>query len=437
MARDSGPLDDSAQVQFTGFLGVNNVANETNVPKNQFREAVNVDIDPSGSIIRRSGFTSRLSHVGKNQVWAGQLFPYMLYVQDGSIKALDANLNAAATLASVDSSTPVTFWEVNGNVFFSDDSRIGLITPDLTVHPVFATNPTQQPAVAVTSSSGLPGGNYQLAMTYIDALGRESGTDIARQGTVPEGGGLQLTFPTAPSDAVTKRVYLSYANGEDLFLVGQYPAGLSSALVGPTHQTKKLATQFFEPMDAGHIIRTLNARLFVAHVNRIQFSQALRYGQMSRDDNYIVFKGRIRMMEPVSEATAGTGLFVSDDKRTYFLGGAEPEGFSQVVAYPYPAVEGTSIQVPGSYLGLSVTTLVPYWLATNGVFCIGQPNGQVAPMSETYALAPRAQSGTSFVRDVAGIHQILTNLAGLGGAQVAAASDSAVARVVRNGVVVQ
>lgn len=431
-------LDDKSQFQLSGWLGVNNVADETNIPKQQLREAVNVDINSGGTVLRRDGYTNVVNAPGTNQIWSGVLFPYLLHVHNGAIKALDANLNTAATITTLTSSEPVSFWEVNGNVFFSDDSSIGLITSDLELLPVYTTNPSQQPAVTtVSGSGGLPAGNYQLAMTYLDILGRESGTDIARQGAVLEGGGLQLTFPAAPSDAVLKRVYLSYADGEDLFMVGQFPANIGSALVGATHRSAKLHTQFFVPMQAGHIIRSLNARLLIAHHNIITFSETLRYGQMSPDDNYLTFKGRVRMLEPVSEATNGTGVYVSDDKRTYFLGGAEPAKFVQVVAYPYPAVEGTSVQVPGSYFGLSVTTLVPYWLATNGVFCIGQPDGSVLPMSETYALAPKAQNGTSFIRDISGVRQILTNLNGLGGAQVAAASDSAVARVERNGVVVQ
>jgi hypothetical protein len=432
-----GPNDRSLnRNQIEGWLGVNNVLSETTLPKDYLRQATNVDLDNQGKPQRRRGYTARFGDPGKNQIWAGARFPYLLHANNGTLFAVDQN-EVATSLTPVVQTDPLTFCEINDNVFWSDGSTLGLITPTLDLFPAYTPNPTQQPAVAVLSSGGYPAGHYQVAMTYVDALGRESGTDVARQGDVPEGGGLQLTFPVVPADVVFKRVYVSTMDGEDLFLVRQFPAAVSSAVLGPLKRSSPLRTQFTEPMMAGHILRYFNTRLYVAQHNRIFNSEPLRYGQFAPVDVYFTFRGRVRMLEPVGEAQQGSGLFVSDEKRTYFLDGAEPKAFQQKVAYPYPAVEGTSTSCPGTYLGLDVTTLVAYWLATNGVFCIGMPGGLVVPMSETYALARQAQAGVSYIRDIAGIRQIVTNISGLGGAQLAAATDSVVGRVERNGVVVQ
>lgn len=430
-----GPSD-ARKVEFNGWSGLNNVLSEVGLPKEFLRQATNVDIDNQGKPQRRDGYT-QISSVQTRSLWSGRLFPYMLYASNGQIYATNSPPTAAA-VAAVNTDGIVSYCEVNGNVFFTDGSKLGLLTADLVEHPAFTSNPYAQPMCVASANGGLYAGNYQVAITFVDILGRESGTTIANQVQVAEGGGINLAFTTIyPADAVTMRVYRTDANDDVLRLVRQVPAATPVMSLGMDERVQQLMTQFLEPMQGGDIVRYLNGRLFVSLYDTIYFSEALRYGQALPQGAYLKVKGQVRMMEAVGEAQKGAGLYVSDDARTYFLSGPEPAQFEQIVAYPYPAVAGTAVVVPGSYLGLDVTTNVVYWLASNGVFCVGQPGGQVVPMSEKYALATQAQSGVSFTRDLAGIRQIVTNTNGLGGPQLAAATDRAVAQVMRNGVVVQ
>ena len=90
--------------------------------------------------------------------------------------------------------------------------------------------------------------------------------------------------------------------------------------------------------------------------------------------------------------------------------------------------------VPGSVFGLETTAPVAYWLARNGVFCLGLPGGQVIPMKEeSLALPVDAERGAAAVLLFDGIRQVLASTFG-GLPNTAAASDSADVTVRRNGV---
>lgn len=431
-------LNDKGVVKIGGWDGVTNTIEETSLPISSLTQAVNVDMDNFGKMQLRQGSSLAVSLVGARNLWAGTLFPYMLVAQGANLIALDVNMSQTALSTTLDGNGPVSYCEINGTVYWTDGTSVGLITPDLVRHPIYTENPPVQPLLALSTLGGLDAGNYQVASTWVDALGRESGTSIAAQITVPAGGGIALTFLNAPADIVSTRVYVTKANGDKLYLYTTVPAAMAGLTIQNGHLESQLATQFAEPMPAGHLIRYFNGRLYIADKDRVWFSLPLRYGQFRRDVSYMKFKGHIRMLEPVGEAQNSSGFYVSDDARVYYRSGAAPKDFQQAIAYPYPAVDGTAVRVPGSYLGLEITTNVVYWLSTNGVFCIGTPGGVVIPFSEKYVVASQAQSGASIVRDVGGgIRQIVTNLSGIGGPQNAAAGVTAVGRVERNGVVVQ
>lgn len=431
-----GPSD-KRMVTLEGWDGVNNVVGETAMPTNHLLEAVNVDFDSEGRVQRRRGTTLALGLPRARSLWSGNLFPYMLVAQDTHLIALNEDLKQTVVSTTLNPAADITYCEVNGSAYWSDGSSIGLLTPDLVTHPIYAENPPVQPLCAAVGTGGMDQGRYQVAITWVDELGRESGTPLANSVAVADGGGIQLTMPVAPGHIPITRIYLTKANGDKLYFYRTIPSMIGSVLIGAGKLQAQLATQFHEPMPAGHLVRYFNGRLFVADHDRVWFSRSLAYGQFHRPTSYMKFRGLIRMLEGVGEAQNSSGFYVSDEARVYYRSGASPKDFQQTIAYPYPAVEGTAVVVPGSYLGLSVTTNVVYWLSTNGVFCIGLPGGSVEPFSENYLLASKAQSGASYVRDIDGIRQIVTNLSGIGAPQTAAASVTAVASVVRNGVVVQ
>jgi hypothetical protein len=121
---------------------------------------------------------------------------------------------------------------------------------------------------------------YQVAVTFRDIRGEESGTGQAAQIAVPEGGGIALSNVPQPLDADVNivRVYLSPANGDMLYFVRDMPVGMTSATLGAGARGKPLDSQFMEKMPAGSIVRALNGRMFVARGAEMLWSEALGFG---------------------------------------------------------------------------------------------------------------------------------------------------------------
>ena len=66
-------------------------------------------------------------------------------------------------------------------------------------------------------------------------------------------------------------------------------------------------------------------------------------------------------------------VYVRDQKSTYCLRGNPP--FSPKTVAPYPAVEGTDLEISGSLIGNGeVSSMVGIWASKEGI-CIGAPGG--------------------------------------------------------------
>jgi hypothetical protein len=260
---------------------------------------------------------------------------------------------------------------------------------------------------------GLSAGTYQLAVTFLTAAGEESGASLAAMVDVPEGGGVQCdAIPQPPDASYRVRLYLSGANGDVLHFARDLAAGMTSVLLGVTRAGKVLETQFLEPMPPGHIVRWFNGRLYVAVDNVLVWSEAMRYGLTRLAHNRAGFQKRLDLLEPVGAGDEGAGIYVASADRTYFLGGTDPKAFSNRIAYPHGAVPGTALRVPANVFGVQSSTEVVYWLARNGVGCLGLPGGTVMPLRENQVIGPSADSGASLYRDVNGLRQVITTLVG-------------------------
>lgn len=115
----------------------------------------------------------------------------------------------------------------------------------------------------------------------------------------------------------------------------------------------------------------------MARGREVFFSPALRYGLVHPSAGRVGFVGRVQMMAFVGDGTDGAGLYVSDTKRVYWLAGADPKNWSQVIAYSTPALPGHIAWVPGHVFGLQTDSLLPCWHSRDGRLCVGTPGGRV------------------------------------------------------------
>lgn len=421
--------------------GIDNLNAETALTRSEdgkrivaLRDAVNVDIPRGGWPKRRPGYGREVDGTRVHSLWAGGRFPLMLFADGGTQYARRTGGEPFEVRSGL---TPraISYTIPGDKVFCSNGAQAWCVLPDGEAAAWGVESPGSQPLLAASSDGGLDAGTYQVAQTFIDDRGEESGTGRAEEVVVPDKGGILLSAIQQPaSGAVLRaRFYVSHANGDVLYQARDLPVGQTTALIGAGQRGKPLATQFMSPMQPGSIVRHLGGRLYTAQGREMRWSEALRYGLTNREKNVRSVGARIDMMEPVGDGGEAPGFFVADHKRTYWLGGADPADATLRIVYMAGAIPGTGITVPGNMFGLETTLPVAYWIAKNGVACLGMPGGIVVPLRERQVVAPNAESGASLFRERDGMRQIISALQGAT-AQGVAIGDRASARVYRNGI---
>lgn len=404
-------VPDNALVTRKGWpAGIDNRSKETAIPDDALREAVNVDLH-AGKVGRRNGRTLAQAGVPRS-LWRSGDMPFALYAEAGVLNGWYGPGQSFAIGAGL-STRDLSYALVNDRVYWTDGYRNGCVLMDGTGIELGCPNPAHQPALTAHATvGGLHAGKYQVAITFLAASGEESGTGLAATVEVPEGGGISLSnVPTAPASVAMVRVYVSHADGDTLYYATDLAPGQTNALIGVHTPGKPLATQFLEAMPAGHTIRWLNGRLYVADGEAIYWSEALRYGLTKLTHNRLGLSPPA-MMEPLGAGTEGAGMLVADAKRTYWLAGTDPARWSQKIVYAHGAVPGTAILVPGSMFGMETTAEVLYFFATNGVGMLALPGGALIPQREAQTTAPAADAGISVLDERDGHRRVVTALHG-------------------------
>jgi hypothetical protein len=421
-----------------GFpAGINNTAALTRAPRDQngavvaAREAFDLDFDATGAARMRRGRTT------VHDTPTHSLFPtddHLLAVVGADLKAYTdpgTGLVEAATVIAGIGPRFVSYATDDYDTLWANGVATGRIAADLTTGPLWLDTPDPV-GLATSSAGGLAAGSYEVSVTAIDADGRESGASDPAVIAVTAGQGITVTLPAAPAGAVTWRIYRTAADGDALNLAGTAPEGTASVELAHDQLGAKLETAWLFPMLACDVIRYGHGRLLGLRSDGLLWSVPYRLGLMHAE-NAIGLKGGT-LLEPVGEGAGGAGWYVADFKRTYFMAGADPAAWQQVVRVPHPAVPGTSITVPGSVFGLETPEPVAFWLGRNGTFYIGLPGGVVKPVREQeLAVHVDAERGASGYFSHAGIRQILTSLLAAA-SNGAAVGDDASVTVRRHGI---
>lgn len=419
--------------------GINNVAREFGVPADAVREAHNVDFDNAGRVARRSGSTRLFTVAGGHSMWSPDdpRFPYILAVHDNGLHAYSKNADRTLThdgeiRASV-GPRPVSYTLMpDGSVVWTNKDVIRRITPELEDAPLWIGNPGN-PTVSASSSGGMTAGDYLVALTWMDAEGRESGAGQATVVTLAEGQGVTVSGIPANADATHVCVFVSEADGDTLRLAQVLPMAQGMTVITAGARGRTLETQFLDVLEPGDIVVAGHGRLYVLDGPFLRWSESVRYG-LAHYDNWMRFGDEARMCLPVGDGGEGAGCFVSDHKRVYFMAGADPSGWRKVIARPKPAIPGTACQPmpPGTAFGLEYSGPVGYWIGEDGTAVIGMPGGIAQGVREGQAVAEGAHSGASVYRERDGLRQIITSLFTNGTSNGLSFTDSAVATVRRH-----
>lgn len=431
-------VSDKELQRLAGFpAGVNNTAPLTRPPRDEegvvtaAREAIDLDFDATGRPRRRRGRTTVHATATHSLFDAGH---HLLAVVGGDLKAYDdpgTGLVEVATVIAGLGPRFVSYASDDYDVWWSNGVANGRIAEDLSAHPFWIDTPDPV-QVAASAAGGLAAGGYEVSVTVLDADGRESGASDPAVLTVAAGQGITVSLPAAPAGAVTWRVYRTGADGEAMNLAIEAPIAATSVQLGRAHLGAKLETAWLFPMPPCEILRYGHGRLLGLRADGLVWSEPYRLGLVG-PENAVGLKGGT-LLEPVGDGDEGAGWFVSDYKRTYFMAGADPAGWRQVIKVPHSAVPGTGLTVPGTVFGLESPAPVAFWLGRNGTFYLGLPGGTVRPIrDQELALPVDAERGATGYFSHAGMRQILASLQAAG-ANAAAVGDEASATIRRHGI---
>ncbi|MBP7531048.1 MAG: hypothetical protein KA775_04430 [Ottowia sp.] len=415
------------------FTGLNNRDREPLARGNVLRDAVDVDLTKLGKIQTRRGYGAPLvpCTLG-HSLWADpeSLFPFGLYADEDGLYELGADLSTRLIRSGLSVGLDLSYARVNDSVFWSNGAESGMVDAVGQPAPWSCEQPSGQPALAAVDGA-LGAGLVQVAITFADLRGRESGATLAADIVLAPGQGVQLLGIPQPNDPVETpqvRIYVTGGDDRALYHAKNVPAGTISTTVIQPPEGRLLATQFLQPMPAGHIVRQWNGRQLVARGRYVLWSPALRYGLTHIGHMHLGLRERLTLMEPIDGD--GSGVYVSDGARVLFLSGADPANWAPKPVSAYGAVAGSAMLTPASAWGIGSKRWIPAWLGTDGLFAVGLPGGTVTTFNQSEFVAGIGDRAASLFRKADGLMQFITAQRGLSKPRLAVA-DEAVATVFR------
>lgn len=421
--------------------GANNVADLRSLQSFErpaVRSAENVDIDAGGKPRRRGGY-SLISAGSAHSMWAPDEADWGLAVQAGELRRIYES-GAIEPVALVHPLKRMAFTEAAGWIFGSN-GQTRFIIDEAGIRPWGVEDPASQPSLSSSSESGgLAAGQYQVAATFLDGRGQESGTGKAATITVPEGGAILAAAIPQPAEPHVQRVrlYCSSCNGDVLYSVADLPVGASTYVIGVADiegAGRSLSTQFCERVPPSRLLMAYRGRIYFVPEEgdgtRLFYTHPLMYGLYRQDQGYLPLPGRIAGVVPVLE-----GFYVGTEKQTVYFSGDDPATFTRRTLDAHGMVPGTATRVRGAAFGAeTIQTLTAVWWSTNGELIRGDSGGFLTPISRNRLALPAYSGGAVLHRERDGISQLINVLSGPKATDAGfGARDRAVAQIVRNGI---
>jgi hypothetical protein len=398
-------------------LGVNNLAPEGSLPLNEFgtrpvalREAENIDLSKEGRPSRRDGYTQLLSAQLAHSGWSAPGLHVAFFVDDGELMVFQADGTAAPLGAQV-GNKPLSYSLIDGLVLFSNADVCGVVDRSMAVRPWAVPAPSGPPSVQAIDGYGMSPGQYQVAIAFIDDLGRESPLSETASVVLAQDQGLQLTVGEGFDGMLA--VYTTHADDQVLRRGRVLPAAAGTTIIlaepanGFANTERVLAA-----IPPGAVSRYDSGRHWVAIGNTLVWSIPLRPGVFDPELSYATFDSPITMVEFVGAGLSSAGLYVGTEDEVWWLAGADPAQFRKVMAYPAGVVRGTPLFVPGKALNLDDADHALVFFTRDGQYCIGNASGNVAPVHVDRAALDVASEGASLYVERNGMKQIVTSLKG-------------------------
>lgn len=375
--------------------GMDNVHADNEIGSETLRRAVNLDITDSGKLRIRPGSTIALAVADAHSLWDdGNDNAY--YLASNQLKKFNRDSTALTIGAVMAYDNPLSYVRVNDDTYFSCATARGRIRDDV-LSPWGIEVPATPPVLSETTGNLNPGA-YTAVMTYLLSDGRESGASRITSITLDAVGGIATTALPVPVDAnvTKKRLYLTTANGEMLFMAKELNPSDQFATISNIPTGPELRTQFIIPPPYAAGLAYANGRIFMIDAEDprvVWYTNAMAYDQVDKRRNYYVFPKDVTLIA----TTKGGGLYVCADK-TYYIGAAGTESESFNTVFKYRGIARTAKIIPG--------TEEYIWMSERGAV-IGHEGGAAEILSEKSLVPGDMTNAASMIREQNGIRQFV------------------------------
>lgn len=394
-AGDDTP-DGRARVAFGA--GVDNRNHLTRLADGYVRHADNVDIDAHGVGTRRDGYTALATLVNAHSLWSHPMLSFALVADSTQLYRLAPDGTLASIAAGLNGGD-VSYALIGQRVRWSNGVQTGQLDLAGNAAPLGVETPLPAFTLAATAAGGLHAGTYGVTLTFANATGEEGGAPATAFVDVAEGGGIQVANvpPALEGEATVARVYVSTANGEELFYAAAcVPGSAAGVLVGEGVRGKRLATQFCEPFPPAQCLLAKGGRLFGAAGRQLVWSEPLYYGMWRPTRNTITMPDAITMV--AAPDTERLLLYVGTRHKVYLLQGESLETLTLSIVSGAGVIPGSMAMIPHEALRVDrVLAPVPVWAGTDGVPYVGTDFG-VLPLSQVFSYPIYDKAAAAFVQ---------------------------------------
>ena len=378
--------------------GMNNLTSDRGLPAGDdgaVRNAVNVDFAGPEELYSRKGMRKVYSATNARFGFSCPLGEYI--VEGTDLKKFNTN-NTATLLRSGVLGTTCTFDYFNDVLYFSD----GLLSLKITSSAAYQWGMSVPAAPILSGTAGIYGaGVYQACCAWVDANGVESGASPVSSITVTDNAGIVFTLPTTTDpQVVATRLYLSTANGKEMYHVADTTAASYTVAAGRYDEGATAEHLFVSPAPAGSIIRIYKGRAYVADAyGTVWYSDPFELDHFRPGTNFLQFPEVVDIMEPVAN-----GIFFAYGNQTDFYAGTPEDGFDiRNSVLNYGGVYGTGKKIP------KTDPVTVSWQSQRGMV-VGSSDGQCKNVQEANVAVDTAVSGASLIREQNGIRQYIVSL---------------------------
>lgn len=406
-------------VTYSAFRGLRNDITSERFEPGDLAVAQNIDIDSSGRIARRDGYSALgIATGGAHSLWANKDGTQCYFGAGAGLYQLTQSSTTYSTtlLKTLTTAARISFEQVNDRVYFSNGVDTGVI--EQAAVRSWGVAPPALPAITI-GTGGMPAGAYLVTMTWLRDDGQESGAPQAIAVQIPADNGM-LVFsgmqPPSDPSIVARAIYVSEPNGETMYRALVVAAGVTSTTYAndTLELNLPLDSSLLQAAPAGQLVTNYRGCMFVAVGDMLYPSEPFAYERFDLQRG-IPLDGRITMIAPMTDRelydTAKTsGFFVGTTHSCGVIIGSSPTDFQYVPKTRYGAIFGTQTFVDGSVFedGSAGAKDLPMWLTAKGL-CVGMPGMEVRNLTRGRFTFPVGNSGAGLF--MAGPNRVIfTNL---------------------------